>query len=34
MTEPLSGMRVDYADADDPVLIRPDGTPVGAWRED
>ena len=33
MTELLSGMRVDYSDHDDPVLIRPDGTPVDTWRE-
>ncbi|MEW2567114.1 polyphosphate kinase 2 [Streptomyces sp. NPDC047070] len=33
MTELLSGMSVDYSDHDDPVLIRPDGTPVDTWRE-
>ncbi|MEU9309575.1 hypothetical protein [Streptomyces sp. NPDC048256] len=33
MDQPLSGMRVDHTDHDDPVLIRPDGTPVDAWRE-
>jgi polyphosphate kinase 2 len=29
----LAGMRVDYSDHDDPVLIRPDGTAVDTWRE-
>ncbi|MEU5532411.1 polyphosphate kinase 2 [Streptomyces sp. NPDC020362] len=27
------GLRVDHTDHDDPVLIRPDGTPVDTWRE-
>ncbi|MEU1622124.1 polyphosphate kinase 2 [Streptomyces sp. NPDC005722] len=29
----LAGMQVDYTDQDDPVLIRPDGSPVETWRE-
>lgn len=29
----LAGMQVDYTDQDEPVLIRPDGTPVETWRE-
>ncbi|MER8159014.1 hypothetical protein [Streptomyces sp. NPDC094472] len=29
----LSDLRVDYSDHDDPVLIRPDGSPVDTWRE-
>ncbi|MFD0070717.1 polyphosphate kinase 2, partial [Streptomyces sp. NPDC127574] len=33
MTELLAGMRVDYTDHDDPVLIRPDGSTVDTWRE-
>src|SRR5437016_5489870 len=33
MTPLMTGMRVDYSDHDDPVLIRPDGTPVDTWRE-
>jgi polyphosphate kinase len=34
MTTPLlSGLTVDYSDHDEPVLIRPDGTPVETWRE-
>jgi len=33
MTELLAGMRVDYTDHDDPVLVRPDGSPVDTWRE-
>ncbi|MFF0163588.1 polyphosphate kinase 2 [Streptomyces sp. NPDC005263] len=32
-TELMSGLRVDYTDHDDPVLIRPDGTPIDTWRE-
>ncbi len=28
-----AGMRVDYSDHDDPVLIRPDGSAVDTWRE-
>ncbi|MEE4546573.1 polyphosphate kinase 2 [Streptomyces sp. V4-01] len=32
--QPLSaGLRVDYTDQDDPVLIRPDGSQVDTWRE-
>ncbi|MHA6761290.1 polyphosphate kinase 2 [Streptacidiphilus sp. PAMC 29251] len=30
----LAGMRVDYSDQDEPVLVRPDGTAVETWRED
>ena len=33
MTPLMTGMRVDYSDHDDPVLIRPDGSPVDTWRE-
>ncbi|MER5653380.1 MULTISPECIES: polyphosphate kinase 2 [unclassified Streptomyces] len=33
MTELPAGMRVDYTDHDDPVLIRPDGSTVDTWRE-
>lgn len=33
MTELLTGLRVDYTDADDPVLVRPDGSTVDTWRE-
>ncbi|AVV40538.1 polyphosphate kinase 2 [Streptomyces sp. ID05-04B] len=29
----LADLRVDYSDHDEPVLIRPDGTPVDTWRE-
>ncbi|SHN01723.1 polyphosphate kinase 2 [Actinacidiphila paucisporea] len=29
----LAGMRVDYTDQDDPVLVRPDGSVVDTWRE-
>ncbi|MBM9466684.1 polyphosphate kinase 2 [Nakamurella leprariae] len=29
-----SGYTVDNSDHDDPVLVRPDGTPVETWRED
>ena len=28
-----AGMKVDYTDHDDPVLIRPDGSTVDTWRE-
>jgi polyphosphate kinase 2 len=30
----LAGLRVEDNDDDDPVLIKPDGTPVDTWRED
>ena len=33
MTPLMTGLTVDYSDHDDPVLIRPDGTPVDTWRE-
>ncbi|WP_405593485.1 polyphosphate kinase 2 [Streptomyces sp. NBC_01092] len=32
-TELLAGLRVDYTDQDDPVLIRPDGSLVDTFRE-
>ena len=30
----LAGLRVEDNDDDDPVLLKPDGTPVDTWRED
>src|SRR3954452_10939948 len=33
MTPLLTDLKVDYTDHDDPVLIRPDGSPVDTWRE-
>jgi polyphosphate kinase 2 len=30
----LEGLRVEDNDDDDPVLVKPDGTPVDTWRED
>jgi polyphosphate kinase 2 len=30
---PLDGYTVDVDDDDDPVLLKPDGTPVDTWRE-
>ncbi|ELP64365.1 polyphosphate kinase 2 [Streptomyces turgidiscabies] len=33
MTPLMSGLKVDYSDFDEPVLVRPDGTPVETWRE-
>src|SRR5438067_3405120 len=33
-TPPLpADLKVDYSDPDDPVLIRPDGSPIDTWRE-
>ena len=33
-TPPLTAdLKVDYTDPDDPVLIRPDGSPIDTWRE-
>ena len=32
--EDLDQLLVDDSDDDDPVLLRPDGTPVDTWRED
>ena len=29
----LADLKVDYTDPDDPVLIRPDGSPIDTWRE-
>ncbi|RPE40810.1 polyphosphate kinase 2 [Streptomyces sp. Ag109_O5-1] len=29
----LAHLKVDYSDPDDPVLIRPDGSPIDTWRE-
>jgi hypothetical protein len=33
MTPLLTGLKVDYTDPDDPVLIRPDGSTIDTWRE-
>jgi polyphosphate kinase 2 (PPK2 family) len=33
MTPLPTDLKVDYTDADDPVLIRPDGSPIDTWRE-
>ena len=30
----IEGYVVDDSDEDDPVLLRPDGTPIETWRED
>ncbi len=32
--EELASLRVDYTDADDPVLYNADGSPIDTWRED
>ena len=29
----LAGLRIDYTDQDEPILIRPDGSAVETWRE-
>ena len=35
MTTPLTAdLKVDYTDPDEPVLIRPDGSPIDTWKED
>jgi len=34
LAEELTGLRVDFDDEDDPVLLRPDGSVVDTWRED
>ena len=33
MTPLLTDLKVDYTDPDEPVLIRPDGSPIDTWRE-